>query len=121
MYLDSYNWFKASIEYENEHFQRLGSVVTNKGYSDWATTDIPSDIKEMFYRFSRRKSDYCIEYSYDGKDYRQMRIFHMVQGAGSISFGIYACSPTTGTYKAKFTDMQVTDCMWEADNGWKDN
>ena len=57
MYLDSDNWFKASIEYENEHFQRLGSVVTNKGYSDWATTDIPSDIKEMFYRFSRRKSD----------------------------------------------------------------
>lgn len=121
MYLDSDNWFKASIEYENERFQRLGSVVTNKGYSDWATTDIPSDIKEMYYRFSRRKSDYCIEYSYDGKDYRQMRIFHMVQGAGSISFGIYACSPTTGTYKAIFTDMQVTDCTWKADNNWKEN
>ena len=40
MYLDSENWLKASIEYENERFQRLGSVVTNLGYSDWATTDI---------------------------------------------------------------------------------
>ncbi len=66
MYLDSDNWFKASIEYENEKFQRLGSVVTNHGYSDWATTDIPSDIKEMWYRFSRRESDYCIECSTDG-------------------------------------------------------
>ena len=28
MYLDSENWLKASIEYENERFQRLGSVVT---------------------------------------------------------------------------------------------
>ena len=37
-YLDSENWLKASIEYENERFQRLGSVVTNHGYSDWATT-----------------------------------------------------------------------------------
>jgi hypothetical protein len=32
MYLDSENWLKASIEYENEEFQHLGSVVTNLGY-----------------------------------------------------------------------------------------
>ena len=29
MYLDSENWFKGSIEQENEDFQHLGSVVTN--------------------------------------------------------------------------------------------
>lgn len=40
MYLDSENWLKGSIEYENEEFQHLGSVVTNNGYSDWATTAI---------------------------------------------------------------------------------
>ncbi len=34
MYLNSENWLKASIEYENENFQHLGSVVTNHGYSD---------------------------------------------------------------------------------------
>ena len=44
MYLNSDNWFKASIEYEDEKIQRLGSVVTNHGYSDWATTDISSNI-----------------------------------------------------------------------------
>ena len=119
MYLDSDNWFKASIEYENEHIQRLGRVVTNNGYSDWATTDISSDIKEMWYRFSRRESDYCIECSEDGKNFRQMRIFHMWQGAGEITFGIYACSPTTGSYKATFTDMVVTECQWESDADWK--
>lgn len=32
VYLDSENWMKASIEYENEQYQRLGSVVTNHGY-----------------------------------------------------------------------------------------
>jgi len=36
VYLDSDNWIKASVEYENEQYQRLGSVVTNHGYSDWA-------------------------------------------------------------------------------------
>ena len=36
MYLYSDNWLKGSIEYENARFQHLGSVVTNKGFSDWA-------------------------------------------------------------------------------------
>ena len=119
MYLDSDNWFKASIEYENESIQRLGSVVTNNGYSDWATTDISSDIKEMWYRFSRRESDFCIECSTDGKEFRQMRIFHMFNVNDSIVFGIYACSPTTGSYKARFTNMIVTECQWESDADWK--
>ncbi|WP_407829693.1 DUF1349 domain-containing protein, partial [Streptococcus orisratti] len=37
VYQDSENWIKGSIEYENEDFQHLGSVVTNHGFSDWAT------------------------------------------------------------------------------------
>ena len=70
MYLDSENWLKASIEYENDSFQRLGSVVTNHGYSDWATTDISAEIKSMWYRLSRRESDYCIECSVDGEHFK---------------------------------------------------
>ena len=58
MYLDSENWLKASVEFENDEFQHLGSVVTNHGYSDWATTEIPAGIKSMWYRFSRRQDDY---------------------------------------------------------------
>lgn len=120
MYLNSDNWFKASIEYENKKIQRLGSVVTNHGYSDWATTDISSDIKSMWYRFSRRDSDYCIECSEDGINFRQMRIFHMWEGAEKIIYGIYACSPTEGSYKATFSNMQITECKWESDADWRD-
>lgn len=119
MYLDSDNWFKASIEYEDEKIQRLGSVVTNHGYSDWATTDISSDIKQMWYRFSRRESDYCIECSEDGEHFKQMRIFHMWEGAGEITYGIYAASPTEGSYQAVFSEMQITECQWESDADWR--
>ena len=69
MYLDSENWLKASIEYENEKIQHLGSVVTNNGYSDWATCAIDAKSKEMWYRFSRREDDFCIENSEDGKNF----------------------------------------------------
>lgn len=113
MYLDSENWLKASIEYENEEYQRLGSVATNHGYSDWATTDIDASVKSMWYRFSRRESDYCIECSSDGVNYKQMRICHMWEGADKIQFGIYACSPEESSFKAVFTNMEITDCKWK--------
>ena len=117
MYLDSENWLKGSVEYENEVFQHLGSVVTNNGYSDWATTAIPAQVKTMWYRFSRREDDYCIECSQDGEQFTQMRVCHMWKGAGKIAFGIYACSPEDSSFTAVFSDMVVTECKWLAHNG----
>ena len=117
MYLDSDNWLKASVECENEIFQHLGSVVTNHGYSDWATTEIPADVKTMWYWFSRREDDYCIECSYDGEKYMQMRVCHMWEGAGKIRFGIYACSPEDSSFKAVFSEFALTDCVWAAHDG----
>ncbi len=117
MYLDSENWLKGSIEFENDKFQHLGSVVTNNGYSDWATTEIDAVIKSMWYRFSRREDDYCIECSDDGVTFRQMRICHMFNGDGKIRFGIYACSPEDSSFKATFTDMKITECKWLPHDG----
>ena len=117
LYLDSDNWLKASIEYENERFQHLGSVVTNLGYSDWATTEIPADIRSMWYRLSRREDDYCIECSPDGVRFSQMRICHMHHGGGRIQFGIYACSPEDSSFRATFTDFALTECRWLAHDG----
>lgn len=117
MYLDTDNWLKASVEYENSEFQHLGSVVTNHGYSDWATTAIPSDVRIMWYRFSRREDDYCIECSSDGKSFSQMRVCHMWEGAGTVRFGVYACSPEDSSFKAVFTDLRLTECVWDAHDG----
>ena len=117
MYLDSDNWLKGSIEYENEDFQHLGSVATNNGFSDWATTEIDSSIKSMWYRFSRREDDYCIECSEDGVKYKQMRICHMYKATDEIQFGIYACSPEESSFKAIFTNMEITECKWLAHDG----
>lgn len=112
LYLDSQNWLKASVEYENEAFQRLGSVVTNNGFSDWATSDISSEIKEIYYRLSRRNSDFCIESSFDGIIFSQMRICHIAKAIGEINIGVYACSPEESSFKATFSEMRISDCLW---------
>lgn len=117
MYLNSENWLKASVEYENEEFQHLGSVVTNNGYSDWATTELPANVKTVWYRLSRRCADYRIECSFDGITFHQMRICHMFHGEGRISFGIYACSPEESSFRAIFSELKITECQWKAHDG----
>ncbi len=117
MYLDSENWLKGSVEYENEEFQHLGSVATNNGYSDWATTAIPADVKAMWYRLSRREDDFCIECSTDGVHFSQMRVCHMYAANDEVQFGVYACSPEESSFKAIFSDMQITECAWKAHDG----
>ena len=117
VYLGSENWLKGSIEYENENFQHLGSVVTNHGYSDWATTEIPASVKSMWYRLSRREGRFL---------YRMFRGWNHVpadahlppyEAKGEIRFGIYACSPEDSSFRAVFTNMEWTECKWLAHDG----
>ena len=129
IYLDSENWFKASVEYETPTLSRLGSVVTNLGYSDWATTDIVTPTS-LWYRLSRRGPDFLIESAADGEAFRQMRVFHLhrlgettvemghqdppVPPAQPISFGLYACSPTQSRFNATFSQFVLEPCRWQA-------
>ena len=116
LYQDSENWVKASIENENKEIARLGSVVTNLGFSDWATIDIPASISEMWYRFSRRGQDFCVEFSDDGEIYKQMRILHMHLPITVAKVGIYACSPLESTFKAVFSEFKIGPCQWQLHN-----
>lgn len=129
IYLNNNNWFKASIEFENERYSRLGSVVTNIGYSDWATTDIKLP-PNIWYRLNRRGPDFLIESSLDGTVFKQMRIFHLHQlgetteamgkanpplpPESSVHFGIYACSPLNSSFTATFSEMCLETCKWLA-------
>jgi regulation of enolase protein 1 (concanavalin A-like superfamily) len=113
IYQNSENWMKSGIEFHDNNTAWLGSVVTNHGYSDWATTDIGSFVKCMWYRLSRRESDYCLENSFDGINFKQMRIFHLFEGDKEINFGLLACSPSQNSFKAVFTEINITDCLWK--------
>ncbi len=117
LYLDSENWLKASVEYENDRFGHLGSVVTNQGYSDWATVEIDASIKTMWYRLSRREDDFRIDYAMDGIHYHQMRICHLAKAVDSVRFGVYACSPEDSSFWACFSNLQLMACQWQAHDG----
>ncbi len=112
LYQDTENWMKASVEAENETISRLGSVVTNLGYSDWATTDIPAETNEVWYRFSRKGQDFYIEFSLNGTKYQQMRMFHIHKPVAEPHVGVYACSPLKSSFEANFSEFKLEPSEW---------
>jgi regulation of enolase protein 1 (concanavalin A-like superfamily) len=110
--VDPENWIKTSTEYEDKQVSRLGSVVTNLGYSDWATQDVSSALRERWYRISKRGSSFLIETSTEGRDWRQMRIAHLHRAPTRLSAGVYACSPIGQAFWCRFATLEVSENRW---------
>lgn len=110
--IDAKNWIKVSTEYEDEACSRLGSVVTNLGYSDWATQDIASSHREMWYRIRKHGGDFLLENSYDGENWQQLRITHLHQTAAQYEVGVYACSPIGKDFRCLFKRLQLSENDW---------
>jgi hypothetical protein len=104
---NSESWVKCSAEYETATHSRLGSVVTNHGYSDWATQDIAGAVTELWYRLRREGDDVFIDWSEDGTDWRQMRVAHLHQCPAELLVGVYACSPTGLGFSCHVGDLRI--------------
>lgn len=108
-------WLKTSVEFEPDNMSRLGAVVTNGGYSDWSTQDVPSDLNRFQLRVRRERGDYLVHMSLDGDDWKQLRVAHLhedVSPEASVECGVYACSPKTAGFNAEF-DKFVIDSLTE--------
>ena len=105
--VDEDNWIKLSTEYENETISRLGSVVTNTGYSDWATQDVSSAIMERWYRITRQEKDFILEASEDGQTWYQMRVTHLHHTGKQVAAGLYACSPIGEAFHCTFSFLEI--------------
>lgn len=111
--LDEDNWIKASTEYISPENSKLGSVVTNLGYSDWATQDISSEVRQLWYRASKRGADVKLDFSLDGEAWQQMRICHLHQPSEKIAVGVYACSPLENSFWCQFKWLTLEPNEWE--------
>lgn len=103
-------WIKTSIEFEAQGPARLGAVVTNLGYSDWSTQDVPNTIGQVALRILRTGSDCAVYASLDGEaTWSQLRIAHLHEGdeTGPILCGLYACSPIASGYRVVFRYLHI--------------
>lgn len=103
-------WLKASIEYEPQGHSRLGSVVTNAGYSDWATQDVPNKMREVAWRVRRSGGDFFVDWRPVGDtDWKQLRVARLAEaGAGAeVLVGAYACAPQGPGFVARFREIRI--------------
>ncbi|TXC67000.1 DUF1349 domain-containing protein [Piscinibacter aquaticus] len=104
---------KASIEFEPHGDSRLGSVVTNSGFSDWATQNVPSTLTTVAWKVRRRGSDFFIDWRpIGGAEWRQMRIATLTEAAAGaeVLVGAYACAPQGPGFVARFRDIKF-ECL----------
>ena len=103
-------WLKTSVEAEPGEPSRLGSVVTNAGWSDWSTQDLDPDLaRHVAFRVTRHGADYLVEAATvpDGR-WSQIRLgrLHEDEG-GPVLAGLYACSPKGEGFAATFKRLRV--------------
>jgi regulation of enolase protein 1 (concanavalin A-like superfamily) len=103
-------WLKTSVEAEPGEASRLGSVVTNAGWSDWATQDVDPDAgRHVAFRVTRRGGDYLVEAALaaDGR-WQQIRLARLHEDAGGpVLAGLYACSPQGEGFAATFKRLNI--------------
>lgn len=99
---DNRNWFKISIMSE-----KLGTVATTRGYSDWAMQDIPEGTKEIWYKIRKVKGDYYAFFSVDGEKFHQTRLFTFPSESAEVKAGAYICTPNKTPFTAVLSDIEI--------------
>ncbi|NSW51020.1 MAG: DUF1349 domain-containing protein [Anaerolineae bacterium] len=102
-------WLKTSAEYEPHGPAMLGSVVTNRGYSDWATQEFSGNDNTLTLRVLREGADFTVGFMAPDGHWSQMRIAHLEEAVdGAVVYaGLYACSPITAGYRAEFEHLTL--------------
>ncbi|MCM3789900.1 DUF1349 domain-containing protein [Domibacillus indicus] len=99
-------WIKTSVEYIPGGKSKLGAVVTKHGYSDWSSQAFSQEDFSLYYRITKKESDFYVEYSVDGDVWTQIRMTHLPE-ATHVQAGIYACSPQGEGYEAAFDFIKI--------------
>lgn len=113
IYANADNYLKACVLRLNDDTNLLSTTLTYHGYSDISSREIGDGINSMSFRLSHRDGDFLIENSFDGIHYKHMRMFHLKMREGHFNVGVYACSPYDSSFDAKFSNMEITECIWK--------
>ena len=103
--LDSFNWVKASLMDQAPVPEEIGSVVTQRGHSDWAAVPLPYPLQKVWYRLRRKGGDMLLSYSPDGERFIKLRQFRLIANEAEIRIGAYVCNPGAGKFTARLEQV----------------
>jgi regulation of enolase protein 1 (concanavalin A-like superfamily) len=71
----------------------------------------------MWYRISRRGSDFLLEASSDGRGWQQLRVTHLHRAPDELEVGVYACSPLGKDFWCRFESVEISENSWFGEDG----
>ncbi len=102
--LDEKNWIKTGIEFVDGK-QNI-SVVVTKDYSDWSVVQCKENPGPVFLTLLRKGDFVEIKYSFDGNDYKLLRMAYFpVQG--KVMTGIMCAAPEGKGFPVTFEDFII--------------
>lgn len=103
--IDAKNWIKTGIEYV-DGVQNVSAVVTRE-VSDWSVVPRHDSPASMWLKLLR-KGDYVqIEYSFDNKDFKMLRLAYFPPNV-KVEIGPVAAAPGKEPFDVMFEDFKVT-------------
>ncbi|UOG77099.1 DUF1349 domain-containing protein [Hymenobacter tibetensis] len=105
--LDEKNWIKTGIEYV-KGVQNVSAVVTRE-VSDWSVVPRQDSPKAMWLTLLR-KGDYVeIQYSFDNKEFKMLRLAYFPPTPGrKVQVGLMCAAPDGKGFPVEFEDFSVT-------------
>lgn len=102
--IDAKNWIKTGIEYV-DGVQNVSAVVTRE-VSDWSVVPRHDSPKSIWLKLLR-KGDYVqIEYSFDNKDFKMLRLAYFPPKV-KVQIGPVAAAPGKEQFDVVFEDFKV--------------
>jgi len=104
--LDEKNWIKTGIEYV-KGVQNVSAVVTRE-VSDWSVVPRQDSPKTVWLTLLR-KGDYVeIQYSFDNKDFKMLRLAYFPPTPGKkVQIGLMCAAPDGKGFPVTFEDFSV--------------
>ncbi|WP_246455463.1 DUF1349 domain-containing protein [Hymenobacter citatus] len=105
--LDEKNWIKTGIEYV-KGVQNVSAVVTRE-VSDWSVVPRQDSPKAMWLTLLR-KGDYVeIQYSFDNKEFKMLRLAYFPPTPGKkVQIGLMCAAPDGKGFPVTFEEFSVT-------------
>ncbi len=104
---DEQNWIKASIMTDSLKNSKLGSCVSDSGYTDWALQAVLPGLTEIWFRIKRLNGDYLLFYSSDGENFQQIRLFNLPSEDVEVKVGAYICAPKNNKFQALLKSVEI--------------
>ncbi len=95
-------------QYYDSEITRIQAITYHDNLGDRSIRDIASNIHSLYYRLWHRDSIIRIQYSFNGKRYRDFREFP-IKDDDKYMIGLYSCSPINSIFDCTFSEFVMEE------------